>query len=99
MDAKRQGEPINVKPLSESDHLICLVCETEMTHVADLQNPQPLKKGNILICGECATIHKIGDSGLVKFTKEDFKGLDPKSRATIGTTVATILARHQRKNN
>lgn len=88
-----------IEPKELKDSLRCIVCETEITVLADIQNSQPVKKNNIVICGECATIHKVGDSGLVKFTKEDFKGLDPQSRATIGTTVATILARHQRKNN
>lgn len=87
-------EPVEIK-----EPLHCLSCGSEITMISDIQNPQPIKKNNIVICAECAAIHKVGDSDLVKFSKEDFGKLDAQSKHIIGTTVATILARHQRKNN
>lgn len=86
-----------IKDLEEP--LRCLQCEAEITQLADFQNTQPVKKGNIVICGECAAIHKVGDSGLVKFTKEDFGKLDKQSQSQVGMLVTSILKRNVQKRN
>ena len=80
--------------VKDIEPLHCLTCDNEITQLTDFQNTQPVKKGNIVICGECAAIHKVGDAGLIKFTKEDFSGLDQQSRDQIGKLVTSIL-----KNN
>lgn len=88
-----------IRELKEGDELFCLTCESKITQIADLQNKQPVKKGNIIICGECAAIHKVGDSSLVKFTKEDFAGLDNQSKSLIAMTVSSILHNRAIKGN
>ena len=88
-----------IKELKDADALHCLTCGEAITQLADLQNKQPVKKGNIVICGECAALHKVGDSDLVKFTKEDFAGLDQQSRSLISMTVASILHNRATKGN
>lgn len=80
MEPKELGSPLH-----------CLACDSEITMVTDIQNSQPLKKNSIVICGECAAIHKVGDSDLVKFTKRDFEGLDAQSKNIIAMTVTSIL--------
>jgi hypothetical protein len=76
---------------------ICLQCEAEIEAISDVQNAQPVKKGNIVICWNCAALHKVGDSGLVKFTKPEFAKLDTASKNRIAMTVTAILKRNQRE--
>lgn len=84
-------------PTRELDKpFVCLQCESEIEMVADLQNPQPVKKGNIVICWNCAALHKVGDSGLVKFTKPEFAKLDSQSKNLIAMTVTSILKKNQK---
>lgn len=87
-------EPVEIK-----EPLHCLSCDSEITMVSDLQNGRPVHKGQIIICGECAAIHKVGDSDLVKFTKEDFNGLDAQSKNIIAMTVTSILHNRAIKGN
>lgn len=88
-----------IRELNEADALHCLTCGSVITQLADLQNKQPVKKGNIVICGECAAIHKVGDNDLVKFSKEDFNGMDEQSRSIIAMTVTSILHNRNVKGN
>ena len=87
------------EPTEIKEPLHCLSCESEITMVTDLQNSQPIKKNSIIICGECAAIHKVGDSDLVKFKKEDFEGLDLQSKNIIAMTVTSILHNKAVKGN
>lgn len=75
---------------------ICLQCESEIEMIADVQNPQPVKKGNIVICWNCAALHKVGDGGLVKFKKPEFAKLDAQSKNIIAMTVTSILKKNRR---
>ena len=70
------------------------MCENPIEMVSDFQNPQPVKKGNIIVCGHCGSILRVGDGGLVKVTKEEFKALDKQSKYIVGTLVTTILGRN-----
>lgn len=88
-----------MEPKELASPLHCLSCDSQITMVTDLQNSQPLKKNSIVICGECAAIHKVGDSDLVKFTKEDFNGLDAQSKNIIAMTVTSILHNRAVKGN
>lgn len=84
-------------PIRELDKpFVCLQCESEIELIADVQNPQPVKKGNIVICWNCAALHKIGDSALVKFTKPEFAKLDDQSKNLIAMTVTSILKRNSK---
>jgi hypothetical protein len=76
---------------------VCTQCEAEIEAISDLQNPQPIKKGNIVICWNCAALHKVGDSNLVPFTKPEFAKLDTASKNRIAMTVTAILKRNQRE--
>lgn len=80
-----------IEPHELKEPLICLSCEAEIESVADIQNHQPLRRGGIVICGHCASLHKVGDSALVKFTKQDFSKLDTQSKNLIAMTVISIL--------
>jgi hypothetical protein len=72
----------------------CPACEAALTAVTDVQNAQPLQKGNILICSFCGTVGKIGDgTGLVRVTKEEIAEMDQQSRSMIMMTVASIMSR------
>lgn len=85
-------------PTHELDKpFICLQCEAEIEAISDLQNPQPVKKGNIVICWNCGALHKVGDGGLIKFSKFDFAQLDEQSKNKIAMTVTAILKRNQRE--
>lgn len=86
-------------PVEIKEPLHCLSCDAEITMVSDLQNSRPFHRGQIVICGECAAIHKVGDSDLVKFTKEDFNGLDAQSKNIIAMTVTSILHNRATKGN
>jgi len=88
-----------MRELEEKDALHCLTCGSPITMLADLQNAQPVKKNNIVICGECAAIHKVGDSDLIKFKKEDFAGLDEQSKNLIAMMVSSILHNKAVKRN
>ena len=77
---------LDVKPLP--DKLNCPVCEGEIDYVSDFQNPQPVKKGNVIVCGHCASILKVGDSNLVKMTKQEFNALDDRSRHLSGKALS-----------
>ena len=87
------------EPTELKEPLHCLSCESEITMISVLQNSQPVKRGSIVICAECAAIHKVGDSDLVKFTKKDFDGLDPQSKNIIAMTVTSILHNRTVKRN
>lgn len=86
------------EPTEIKSPLHCLSCDSEITMVSDLQNTQPIHKGQIIICAECAAIHKVGDSDLIKFKKEDFEGLDVQSKNIIAMTVTSILHNRATKN-
>lgn len=74
--------------------LICPACEGRIEAVADLQNAQALTKGNIMICGLCGTICKIGDSDLmIRVTKEELDALDAQSKGAIALGVAGVMHR------
>lgn len=73
----------------------CPSCEGVIEHLMDIQNTQPVRKGNIVICGLCATVCKIGDSDLVKATKEDIAALDAQSRSMIIMTCAGIAHKNK----
>jgi hypothetical protein len=76
----------------------CLQCESSIEMVADVQNPQPVKKNNIVICWNCAALHKVGDGGLVRFKKQEFAKLDAQSKNLIAMTVTSILKRNARES-
>lgn len=80
----------DIKTLSEP--LTCPQCEQEITSLKDIQNAQPVKKGNLIVCSNCGTICKVGDSNLVKITKKEMAALDPQSRHLVGALALSVLA-------
>jgi hypothetical protein len=83
------SEDDKVKFVKEPLH--CPACSLEITYVQDVQNPQPLQKGMILVCGECGVPCELGDSDLRKLTKEDIAALDPQSRSTLFMLSASVM--------
>jgi len=85
--------------LHELDSVMrCPVCEGVVEVVQDIQNPQPIQRGNIIICGHCGTICKVGDSNLVKMKKEELDALDEQSKGIIALACAGVMAkRHSDK--
>lgn len=77
----------------------CLQCESEIEVLGSVQNDRPVHKNQIVICWNCAALHKIGDGGLVKFTKSEFAKLDAQSKNLIAMTVTSILKRNARESN
>lgn len=73
------------------DTLNCPACETAIHFIMDVQNPQPMKKGNIVICSNCATVCKVGDSNLARCAQEELVAMDEQSRKTIGILVLSVL--------
>lgn len=85
-------------PTHELDNpFVCLQCEATIEAISDVQNAQPVRKGGIVICWNCAALHKVGDSGLVKFTKPEFAQLDEQSKNRIAMTVTAILKRNAKE--
>lgn len=82
-----------------SEPFTCLQCESSIENISDIQNPQPVRKGNIVICWNCAALHKVGDSGLVKFTKPEFSKLDEQSKNRIAVIVTSILKKNAKEEN
>jgi len=79
----------NVTPLIQLLH--CPRCHTEISYKTDFQNSQPLKKGNIIVCGECGSILQMGDADLRAMTKQAVKSLDAQSRATVIMLAASVV--------
>lgn len=78
---------------------VCPQCEATIEAISDVQNAQPVKKGNIVICWNCAALLKVGDSNLVRFTKPEFAKLDEQSKNRIAITVTSILKRNQKEQS
>lgn len=77
--------------IREVSNMVCPACNGPIEFIKDIQNPQPVRKGNIVVCGHCATILKIGDSNLIRCSQEEVKGLDSQSRALIAQLVMGVL--------
>jgi hypothetical protein len=88
-----------IEPHELKDPMTCLQCESEIEVIADVQNTQPVKKNNIVICWNCAALHKVGDGGLVRFKKSEFAKLDEQSKNLIAMTVTSILKKNKRDNS
>ena len=87
-------------PTHELDKpFVCLHCEATIEAISDLQNAQPVKKGGIVICWNCGALHKVGDGGLIKFSKWDFQKLDDQSKNRIAVTVTAILKRNAKEQS
>ncbi len=82
-------KPDPLHDLKEPMH--CPVCEFVIACIGDVQNPQPVKKGNIVICAGCGNVLEVGDSNLIKMTKETAATLDNQTKALIQTLVARQL--------
>lgn len=83
-------KPDPLKQLDETFH--CPKCDGEIEYVQDLQNPQPVKKGNIVVCGHCGSISQIGDSNLVLMTKAQLDALDKQSKAMLAVAVGGVMS-------
>lgn len=89
----------NVKDgIRRVDTLNCPACEVGIQFIRDVQNPQPVKKGNIVICSNCATVCKVGDSNLVRCAQEEIAAMDEQSRKTIAVLVLGVLQKKAKDN-
>lgn len=86
-------DPKGFKELAEK--LTCPVCEQSLDYLQDVQNPQPLTKGNLVVCGLCGAVLEIGDSALIKAPKETLMALDEKSKALLKMLVTSVLAKSE----
>lgn len=84
-------DPKGFKELAEK--LTCPVCEEAMEYLQDVQNAQPLAKGNLIVCGLCGAVLEVGDSSLIKAPKETLMALDEKSKALLKMLVTSVLAK------
>lgn len=84
-------DPKGFKQLAEK--LTCPVCEESLDYLQDVQNPQPLSKGNLIVCGLCGAVLEVGDSALIKAPKETLVALDEKSKALLKMLVTSVLAK------
>lgn len=86
-------------PTHELDKpMVCTQCESEIEAISDLQNTKgKVHKGQIVICWNCAALHKVGDSGLVPFTKQEFAKLDEQSKNRIAMAVTSIMKRNAKE--
>lgn len=91
--------PETVKELKPGDELRCPKCGSEINVVADIQNSQPVKKGNIVVCGHCASICIVGDFNLLLMTKEEVKALDQQSKFMLGIAAASVLGKNLNERN
>lgn len=80
--------------------LNCPACDAEINFTSHFQNGgRPNKKGDVVICSECGTPSRIGDSNLHRMTKEELAALDKQSRSVIALTVASIRQRKKTLEN
>ena len=82
-----------VKELKPGDELRCPKCGGEINVVADIQNSQPVTKGNIVVCGHCAAVCKVGDINLLVMTKQEVQALDKQSKFMLGIACASVLGK------
>jgi hypothetical protein len=82
---------MNEETIKQADDLHCPKCEGEIAYVQDIQNPQPITKGNIIVCGHCGIICKVGDSNLVQMTKEELDSLDKQSKAMLALAAGAVM--------
>jgi transcription elongation factor Elf1 len=78
-----------IKQLDGSFH--CPKCSGEIEYIQDIQNPQPIKKGNIVVCGHCGVISQVGDSNLVQMTKAELDALDKQSKSMLALMTASVM--------
>ncbi len=85
--------------LKEVSDMKCPQCESTIELLKDLQNHHTTRRGDIVICWNCAAIARVGDSSLVPFNKSDFAKLDEASKNRIAMTVTSILKRNAQESN
>jgi transcription elongation factor Elf1 len=80
----------NVVPLPET--FTCPACGADISHKTDFQNKgRPFKKGDIILCSKCGSVLKVGDSKLLKMSKEELDKLDKRSKSMIAVLAASIV--------
>lgn len=90
-------KPDPIHDLKEPMH--CPACDFVIVCVGDVQNPQPIKKGNIIVCSGCGNVLEVGDSDLKKLSPETIESLDPQSKALIHMLVTKQLADNMKAGN
>lgn len=84
-----------LKPVED---MICPSCESTIELLKDIQNNHATRRGDIVICWNCAAVSKVGDSSLIPMKREDFHKLDDESKNRIAMTVTSIMKRNAQEN-
>ncbi len=79
--------------------LKCPQCENDISYEVRMQNEGAgLKKGDIMVCGNCAGILELGDSQFRVMSNDDLKALDVLSQKRIAVLVTGVLGHLAKKN-
>jgi len=79
--------------------LVCPQCETILNYGVDLQNSKKqTKKGDIFLCSNCGAASRVGDSNLVRMTRDDIGKLDTLTQANL-VRAATAIQMQRAKMN
>lgn len=79
--------------------LKCPQCENDISYEVRMQNDGAgLKKGDIMVCANCATILELGDSQFRIMSNAELKALDAMSQKRIAVLVTGVLAQLAKKN-
>lgn len=76
------------------EHLNCPCCEFQFEWQTKITGgmDEPLKKGLILVCSNCAAVLELGDFNFQKMSKRKLKALPDTSKSILKVTVMGVLA-------
>lgn len=79
-------------------NFVCPCCETEFEYHTKITGhvDQPVHKGMIIVCCNCAAVLEVGDFGVHKMSKAKLNAQSDDVKGVLKSTVAAVLANNLR---